>query len=284
MQSWKASLSKLGVIAFGVGAGLGLVALLTFWIMSPSSQWNAKAIKATYVSSEYSAKPDPAGYFTYTLENTTSKDYSVKLLENDNSPALPSNLRAAARRGTKGSTALVFGGIDFFIPSAGSIGNSIDVLAKGEPLFLPAKQKVNIVLRWEFEGSELSKTSSADIVNTSLAGFVLYDDAPHYEIDFPRPDPIQGKFTEADVKGAVNDAKTVEPDKLKPWEKYAACSEATKLVASCKAARLYTAVPNGWWTIPLPILPSPPPGYDLDATADSCKAAAEWESYCANSK
>lgn len=135
MQSWKASLSKVGVIAFGVGSGLGMVALLTLWIMSPSSQWNSKAIKATYVSSEYSAKPDPAGYFTYTLENTTNKDYSVKLLENDNSPALPSNLRAAARRGTKGSTALVFGGIDFFIPSAGSIGNSIDVLSGGNRFF-----------------------------------------------------------------------------------------------------------------------------------------------------
>ena len=283
----EAALAKLGVAAIGVGLGLGLVAIGAYLYFSPSTGWNSKAIRATYLSSDYSATPAPAGYFTYTLENTSGKDYSVKLLD-ESQKNLPLNLRVAARRGPvngngdANDAALIFGGISLFLQDA-NLDSSIEQQVNGEPLFLPAKQRVRVIVRWEFSEEEQKKSSSARIVNTSLFGFVLYDDATRYEIDFPRPARVEGEFTEADAKQPTE--KSVNPATLKPWEKYAICDRNEKIVASCKATNLFKPIKAGYWIEPLPVLPPRvPAGYTLDADESLCNDAAQWYAYCWSSK
>lgn len=287
MANLKAPLLKLGVVAVGIGLGLGLVATGIFAYLSPSTGWNARAIRATYLSSDYSAAPAPAGYFTYTLENTSGKDYSVKLL-GENQKHLPDNLRVAARRGPvngkddASDSSLIFGGINLYTQDA-TLGSSIDQLADGEPLFLPVKQKVRITVRWEFSEEELKKASSASIVNSSLFGFVLYDDTARYEIDFPQPARVEAKFTEADATQPSD--KTINPGTLKPWEKYAICDKNEKFVATCKTAGLFKPIKAGYWIEPLPVLPpNVPAGYTLNADESLCNDSAQWQAYCWSSK
>jgi hypothetical protein len=76
------------------------------------------------------------------------------------------------------------------------------ILAKGEPIFIPARQRVQIVVRWELPDTEFPKHTSASIVNTSLFGFVVYDDTTKYQIEFPKPPLLQGKMTDLDVSPA----------------------------------------------------------------------------------
>ena len=283
--NWKAPLLKTGVIALGGGIGLGLVALgVIIYSMMPDSPkaWNTKAITATYGSSMFSATPSPAGYFTYTLQNNTNKDYSTKLLDESH---LPGNLRAAAMRGdSPKSPSLAFGGINFYLVEAG-VDTGIEQLADGEPLFIPAKQRVVVRLRWEFPSEELTTHTSTSIINTSLFGFVLYDDTSRYEINFPRPKTVDGKYTEAGANQTRPESKTIDPAQMKPWEYYAACEREIAFVKSCKAAKIKTDFDGGLYFETLPALvPEPPKGYTMEPDQSLCNDATEWQNYCSLKK
>jgi hypothetical protein len=285
VPNWKAPLIKTGVIALGVGAGVGLVALgAILYSMTPDSPkaWNSKAITATYDSSMFSATPSPAGYFTYTLQNNTNKDYSTKLLDGSH---LPSDLRAAALRGNSPkSSSLAFGGIDFYLVESG-VDTGIQQLADGEPLFIPAKQRVEVRLRWEFPTEQLTNSSSANIVNTSLFGFVLYDDNSRYEINFPQPKAVEGKFTEADISQTKGDAKTVDPAQMKPWEFYGTCERAARFVSLCRTAKIKSQFDDGMYFDTLPALVSDPPnGQTIQPDQSLCDNAVQWQNYCGRKK
>jgi hypothetical protein len=290
----RSALFKAGVIALSFVVGVGVVALgvaIYNMMPHPQKQWNAKAITAAFVSADFRNTPEPAVYLTYALSNNTSRDFSTKLF-NDRQNNMPGYLRVAAKRGPIYSSAsvslkndgfsrwLVFGGTDLLTQSPANEG-SPGQFARGESLFIPAKQKVQIILRWRFPENELSTHSSVSIVNTSLFGFVLFDDATRYEIDFPRPLEVSGEFTDADAENIGNKTVPIAPDhKNKPWERYAACQEADRLGPLCEKAGIKTKEPDGWFEVPLPEMALPPKGSLLEADRRSCDVAYQWRAYC----
>jgi hypothetical protein len=287
----KAALLKTGVVALGIGLGLGIVVLAAVaYTMTPKG-WDKKAITASFDSADFNRRPSPAVYYTYTLSNNTDKDFSTKLLGDKH---LPDNLRAAAERGpvyddatstpkSAPSPTLRFGDINFYTADANT-GESIDRLANGEPIFIPAKQKVQIVLRWELPESELPKHTSVSILNTSLFGFVLYDDTTKYQIEFPKPPLLQGKATELDVTGEPV-LGGFAPDTGTKYEKYASCEEGQRLLPLCKKANIANAdaaaAKDGWTPVgSLPRLPLPPMGAVLEPAVETCKTVYQWDYYC----
>jgi hypothetical protein len=287
----KSALLKTGLIALGIGIGLGLVALAGIAYSMRPKGWDEKAITASFDSAEFNLKPSPAVYYTYSLTNNTNKDFSTKLIGEKH---LPDNLRAATVRGPVYDTiaampkkpargALNFGAINFYTEDT-NMDESIDQLANGEPLFIPAKQTVRVRLRWELPSEELTKYGSVKIVNTSLLGFVLYDDATKYQINFPKPALLQGSQTDLDVKESSS-IDGFAPDRGKPWEKYAACAEKDRLLPLCKQAKINlsyaSAAAAGWTTVgPLSTLPVPPVGATLEPGEQVCKTVYEWDFYC----
>jgi hypothetical protein len=274
--------------ALGIGLGLGLVVLgAVAYSMLPKG-WDRKATTASFDSVDFNTTPSPAVYYTYTLTNNTSKDFSTKLLDQSH---LPENLRAATLRGRiyddiasvpkpTPTPALNFGDISFYTGDLNA-DESYARLAKGEPLFIPAKKSVQIRLRWEIPATELAKYGSVNILNTSLFGFVVYDDATKYEIDFDKPPLLQGKQTELDVV-ATNDL--IAPDhKGKPWEVYASCGEAERLVPLCKQKNFQPGgffAKYGGFSVPLPEMRLPPKGYLLEPDQPSCDIVYQWKNYC----
>jgi hypothetical protein len=287
----KSALLKTGVIALGVGIGVGLVALAGIVYSMRPKCWDEKAITASFDSAEYNVKPSPAAYYTYSLTNNTAKDFTTKLVGEKH---LPDNLRAATIRGPVYDTvaampkkpekaALNFGAINFYTEDT-NMDESIDQLGNGEPLFIPAKQTVRVRLRWELPSEELTKYGSVKVVNTSLLGFVLYDYATKYQIDFPKPAPVEGSHTDLDVKESSS-IDGFAPDRGKPWEKYAACAEKDRLLPLCKKAKINlpyaSAAAAGWTPVgPLTALPVPPVGYTLEPDEQICKTVYEWDFYC----
>lgn len=112
-------------------------------------------------------------------------------------------------------------------------------------------------------------------MNAFLLGFVLYDDATKYQINFPKPALVQAALTNLDTKeSAPKDG--FAPDRGQPWEKYAACAEKDRLVPLCKKAKInlsYTAAAASGWTPagPLNTLPIPPVGLYLLPDEEVCK-------------
>jgi hypothetical protein len=188
---------------------------------------------------------------------------------------------AMPKKAAKG--ALNFGAINFYTEDT-NMDESIDNLANGEPLFIPSKQTVRVRLRWELPAEELTKNGSVKIVNTSLLGFVLYDDASKYQINFPKPAMVEGSHTDLDVKESSS-IDGFAPDRGKPWEKYAACAERDRLLPLCKKANIEpsyaAAAADGWTPVgPLSTLPVPPVGYTLEPDKDVCKTVYDWDYYC----
>ncbi len=121
-------------------------------------------------------------------------------------------------------------------------------------------------------------------MNTSLFGFVLYDDTTKYQINFPKPALLQGAQTDLDVKESES-IQEYAPDRGKPWERYAACAEGQKLLPSCREGKFALdeakAIAAGWEPVsPLLTLPTIPKGATLEPGEQVCKAVYEWDTYC----
>lgn len=287
----KAALLKTGIVALGIGLGLGVAALAAIVYSQMPKGWDKKAITASFDSAEFSPTPAPAVYYTYTLSNNTDKDFSTKLLGEKH---LADNLRAAAKRGpvyddvasiprSAPAPTLRFGDINLYTSEPNGDA-SIDNLANGEPIFVPARQRVQVVVRWELPESEFPKHTSVSIVNTSLFGFVVYDDTTKYQIEFPKPPLLQGKMTELDVSPAPV-LGGFAPDIGTQYEKYAACEESQRLEPLCRKGNIATAdgvaARDGWTPVgPLPRLPLPPMGAILEPGVETCKAVYQWDYYC----
>jgi len=151
-------------------------------------------------------------------------------------------------------------------------------------IFIPAKQKVQIVLRWELPESELPIHNSVSILNTSIFGFVVYDDTTKYQIEFPKPPVLLGKVTELDVAGDPV-LGGFAPDTGSQYERYASCEEAQRLMPLCRnghiADKEAAIAKDGWTPVgSLPRLPLPPMGALLDAGVKTCKTVYQWDYYC----
>ncbi|MBL8241407.1 MAG: hypothetical protein JNM66_28540 [Bryobacterales bacterium] len=74
------------------------------------------------------------------------------------------------------------------------------------------------------------------------------------------------------------------PDKGNVFDKVHACEEATKLTDRCKRTNVSIAsaprAKYGRWPEKLRDLPTPPAGFTLDPTPETCTIAAEWQNYC----
>jgi hypothetical protein len=291
-----------GLLVKGIGVGVGLalgvcfVVASFYWYAHRTKGWDSTSITSSYESANFHANPRPGGYFGYVLQNNTGRDYSV-FLSNDKNP----NLRIAAKVGHEPNVALMFGGIDAFLPFV-SYDSAAERVVSGEPLFVPAKQRVHIILRWELPSEELKRTTSVKIVNETLHGFVLFDEQNRIRIDFSPPTPLQGTYTEADVdhsgldqKATIRNLKTGEttsvklvetipPDSGDIFDHVAGCNEADTIVQTCKVKKI--PLPKGsfanygGYQVPLPKLPKVPEGYKLDVGLTICDTAAQWQAYC----
>lgn len=76
----------------------------------------------------------------------------------------------------------------------------------------------------------------------------------------------------------------VPPDKGDVFDKLQACEQAANLAQRCKQANVSLAsspwIKYGGWPEKLRDLPTPPAGFTLDPTPDTCAIAAEWQNYC----
>jgi len=276
--SWKLVLVKAAGVGVGIGVGIGLVVAITVWNSSRPKAWNTKAITATYQSAqspEFYSKPGPAAYFWYTLQNNTVRDYSVHL------SGASSSLKAAARLARQGSAqvgnsprnALTFGGVELFLPNV-EPNKDIENIASGEPFFLPANQSVDVRVRWAFSPEDLKKDTSVQLVNNTLFGFVVFDEANHYQIEFPKPPSLKGEFTDADLDA---------PDKGDAFDRVAGCDEADKMVSLCKAKGIgpiaKSSAAYGGYEEPLPQLPRQAKGEFVPAQK-VCDTAMQWQNYC----
>ena len=219
MSTWKHLLLKALGVGVGIGIGLGLVIAIGIWYSSRPSvprPWDTKSITATYQSAQFASQPEPAAYFRYVLQNNTDQDYSVSLMDSQGQASSTIKLAARERQLHSDNSAdatgatpisdanvtLVFGGVEASLPNVKDI---FDLVSGGKPLFIPAKQKVQVRLRWALNKVDMKHATSVQLVNEGLYGFVLFDEANRYQIEFPKPSVLKGTLTEADID---------------PWDRY----------------------------------------------------------------
>ncbi|MHB8483201.1 MAG: hypothetical protein ACYDBV_10810 [Nitrospiria bacterium] len=166
-------------IFFGVGLAIAICVIFggSLWHEGkpkPPKSWNTEAIVATY-DSVGTEREDNAIYFSYILENNTNLDYRI---------SDKSSVELMATLKEQKSLIDLKGDWSFEVP-----------------VFIPAKQRLKFGIkshgayekklardateeeRKKFK-SELKKYLNEKAPN--LNGFVLFDDANKYEIDFPK--------------------------------------------------------------------------------------------------
>ena len=178
VSSWKHILA----ISATAGAGFALtlaaiigVALFYESRPKPAVPWNRNAIKATF---DYlDTKNDGTLQFNYVLENTADADYSLEDMSDVEMMAKLERQKSLTAAGDTVETEL--------------------------PIFLPSHRRLTFdfsIREYKYPGSPLKKSATreerqeyrekvAEYVRDNLKnleGFVLYDKATRYEIDFPK--------------------------------------------------------------------------------------------------
>lgn len=170
-SSWK--ITTLRFAAFGAGFAMMLSVIaggvvLYNRVLKPEKPWNQNAIRAIATGSVYSVESDRlVGDFRYSLQNTTDKDYKP-----------PSDSRLMLRLAQ-----------DMSYRDAPN-------MTWEHNLYIPAGQKVNVsimlpIMYSDFNFSQQKANDEKQLsafVDRRLAeldGFVLFDAANRYKVDFP---------------------------------------------------------------------------------------------------
>lgn len=191
INGWKKLALRSLFIGVGIAVTLSIFAGAVIWYASrptPSKPWNSHAIVAndtpgfwteSWVSNDGKTTV-PIVVLQYTLENTTSTDYTI-----DSRSALKFVLRFPNGAITPNL---------FSDESGGSSGYRDDISL---PVFIPAKQKS--LVRCHFSDTDLpsknATESDADYHERlrayldktyKISGLVIFDDVNHYEIELPK--------------------------------------------------------------------------------------------------
>ena len=257
--------------SFGLGAGTIVVAAVGFfyWHSSRLQSWDANTIKGlsvtvsqTFDLNEQQKNFTASGFMlTFVLQNTSGKDFTV-----------PQNLRLFERSSKTGALEELNAKLD-------------------HSFVVPAKEKAEVHANVEYGCSDedlaTGKTTERDGAACfrdafgGVAGLVGFDDSTHTRVDLPMPVFYGGSSSEPVSKSSGGMA----PDRGKPWERYAACAQATKLVPACREKRIAIdaadAAAGGWTPVgPLPSIATLPKGFDLEPGESTCRMAYEWDYYC----
>jgi hypothetical protein len=162
---------KVIALSFALALAIGTGASYVWLASSPRrpTNWNSSAIQAKYVGTEVrETDPDHASLvLTYEISNTTGLD--SRLVDGPNFVVM-SRLRS-----------------DHSLSSQDDIHLSY-------PTFLPAGQSARVALEvrhpfsWAAENDPTFPNKLKDLVNQRLGeveAFVLFDQADHYQIEFP---------------------------------------------------------------------------------------------------
>jgi hypothetical protein len=176
MTLWK----KIALISFFSGAGFALVAAVILasvvWYTSrptPPKQWNTKTLVATF--DEVNVEGDNHHFvFYYTVQNNGDSDYSQET-------SVLLHVAGKLKRSN----------------SYTSFDQHVSIRT---PIFIPAHKRVRVAIELNYvypktvsekltddERREFRKQVK-EYVKTELSnldGFVVFDEIPHYEIDFP---------------------------------------------------------------------------------------------------
>lgn len=255
--------------SFGLAVAGALIAAggLFYWYSSRPQSWNANTVKGisttvsqTFDLDEQRKQFTASGFMlVFVLENTGRRDYTV-----------PQNLRLFERSSKTGALE--------------------EVKAKFDHSFVvPAKDKTEVNASIEYgcsdEDLETGKTTERDGPTCfkdafgDVTDFVGFDDATHTRLNLPKPVFYGGSSQPKDTGNGI------APDHGKPWERYGACEQATRLVPVCKqkgiALEDAKAAADGWTLAgPLPEIPPLPEGFNLDPGEANCRIVYEWDYYC----
>lgn len=174
MPLWKKIL--LRNIGFGAGVALVLCAAVggAVWYQGrpkPPKPWSKQAITAEY---DYvTTDDDNKIFFYYTVQNNTESDYR---LDSDAQVELSARLQQEK-----------------------ALDSSGKIVTLDYPIFIPPKGRVRLKVKIPYNYPDHDKSSTSDELHehnrkvaaflakeaTNLDGFVLFDTANKYEIDFP---------------------------------------------------------------------------------------------------
>ena len=172
-KRFKAVLIKWLFFGAGFAVMCAMIIALVSWYSSRPKPWNPAALKATFDSFDLESKSYKL-IFYYILENATSADYELR-------PTSKSRMMQKLKR----QDSLI-------------VGNGV---LYDNPLFIPAKKKIRFSIELDasfkeyfpsniltYDREKRSKTIAefAKKEMANLDGFVLFDEARRYEIDFPR--------------------------------------------------------------------------------------------------
>lgn len=176
----RADWKRYFLIGSGFGVGFAIIFVLIFggviWYQGRPKTWNNSAIKAFYEKIGTGGE-DNTLIFYYTVENTSPFDWTIDPYSD-----------AVLMVKLEDSKSLTGPAKDEFI--------SFD-----KPIFLPAKQRLLFRIRFKYsydkklkshstreERKEYRKKLESYVAEKwpNLNGFVLYDKANQYQIDFPR--------------------------------------------------------------------------------------------------
>lgn len=263
---WKRS-AVVGA-SFGLAVAVALIAAagLFYWYSSRPQPWDASTVRGisttvsqTFDLDEQHKQFTASGFMlVFVLENTSRRDYTV-----------PQNLRLFERSSKTGALEEVKGKFD-------------------HSFVIPAKDKTEVNASIEYgcsdEDLETGKTTERDGPTCfkdafgDVTGFVGFDDSTHTRLNLPKPVFYGGS------SAPVNASKDLPPDKGDIFNRVAGCQKAERLANLCKAQHINVgkdnvAFYNGWET-PLPSLPTPPTGYELDPSPSDCGTAYQWQNFC----
>lgn len=115
-----------------------------------------------------------------------------------------------------------------------------------------------------------------------VSGFVALDEDNKVQLNLTKPTLVTAK----DEKGTgESKAESLsKPDRGDVFDRAAACQQADEFVALCKKKNIRpppgSFAAYGGYADHLPEWTSPPTGYKLDATPQSCEVAMEWQNFC----
>jgi hypothetical protein len=203
---------------FGLTVGATIVAAvgLLYWNSSRPRPWDATTIKgiSTTVSQTFDLDEQrrqlTASGFTlvFILENTGGRDYTV-----------PQNLRLFERSSKTGALEESNAKLDqsFVVPAR----EKAEVHTRIE--YGCSTEDLESGKRTERDGGACFKDAFGDVTE-----FVGFDDNTHTRLNLPKPTYIGGN------SDPVSTDNGVAPDHGKPWERYQACAQASKLVPVCR--------------------------------------------------
>ena len=165
MASWK----RVALVSASAGAGVAVVVLLILgiilWLSARPKGWNPDAVKVTFQDISYHHDRETL-YLVYALENTTESDYEI-------SEDSTSHTELFVRWENNNSL---------------TEKHEFKILV---PVFLPSKQRVSVIVLQDnyqcppnLKGEEVKEHFRKELSN--IAGFVLFDKTPRYQINFPK--------------------------------------------------------------------------------------------------